>query len=63
MMAAGSRLAAIITRDLPIHVINSRQTSLAPELSGPRREQAEVSGVKVRWPRHPAQSLSTSVDE
>ncbi|URD38348.1 hypothetical protein M6G65_07860 [Methylobacterium tardum] len=52
--AAGSRLAAIITRDLPIEVIISRQTGLAPELSG-RREQAEINGVKVRWPGRPAQ--------
>ncbi|WP_192709752.1 hypothetical protein [Methylobacterium sp. OAE515] len=61
--AAGSRLAAIITRDLPLEVISSRQTGLAPELSGKRREQAEINGVKVRWPGRPARSGPASVDE
>ncbi len=54
--ASGSRLAAIIARDLPIHVINSRQTSLAPGLPGQRREQAEIDGVKMRWPRRSART-------
>jgi hypothetical protein len=60
---AGSRLAAIIARDLPIRVINSRQTSLAPELPGQRRQQAEIDGVKVRWPSHPAGSGPASTTE
>ncbi len=54
--ASGSRLAAIIARDLPIEVINSRQTTLAPVLPGQRREQAEINGVKMRWPSRLAQS-------
>ena len=61
--ASGSRLAALIARDLPIQVVNSRQTSLAPELPGRRREQADIDGVKMRWPSSSASFRPTSHEE
>ena len=52
--ASGFRLAAIIARDLPMQAVDARQTGLSPQLPALYREQADVAGVKVRWPSTPA---------
>jgi hypothetical protein len=59
--AAGFRLAAIITRDLPTEVSILQQTGFAPELAGQRPEETEINGVKVRWPARLARPRPTSV--
>lgn len=61
--ATGYRLASILAHELPMQAKDARQTGLSPQLPALFREQADIAGVKVRWPRTPARSGSDAAVE